>query len=131
MTPEQFGSLIAELHQIRVVLTILVVLMGVIVLAIVVRFGAKASEDTFRSKADHLIEAGDHKRLESLSLRVLRKRPNFALAHWFLARAYELQGHTQAALKEYERTRELAPHWGQASIDPRVTNLKKGTDAAP
>jgi cytochrome c-type biogenesis protein CcmH/NrfG len=134
MTATDLSAVASELAAIK---TILYVIGALVVVSVVLtclrtygfvkQFVRSRLGDLFRENAQRMLEKGELDELVNLARNQVVERPNDANGHWYLARALQLQGRFEEALKAFEETRRLAPTWSADHIDPWIVQIKAGS----
>jgi cytochrome c-type biogenesis protein CcmH/NrfG len=85
----------------------------------------KEFRDVFDGVARELFQTNDLDALIESALSEIEKRPNQEFAHWWLARAYFMQGRLDDAEAELKITLRLVPDWQERHIDPFVRTIER------
>jgi cytochrome c-type biogenesis protein CcmH/NrfG len=137
MQAEQFTSLLAELHAIRLALVLGVVFLGISALVIFLRasqrmtgYAERLWGDRFTADVELLFDGGKLDRVVERCRSHLESRPNHAMALWYLGRACSLQGDRRGALDAFRKLRRIQPNWARDHIDPFVAEIESETETA-
>ncbi len=121
MPPEQFSELLSELKGIKLTLVVASVFVAVSAALAAIRTYRYVRHhvihglgDLFVREALDLFERGHLDRLISHCRERLLERPNHVYAHWYLGRAYYLQGRWEPALQAFEAAKRISPDWAES-----------------
>ena len=127
-------QILQTLQEIRGILTVLVVMVGVLfalwvvnwISNIVAQFKS-AWENDFINRASKYFESGELDKLNKHCSDKLRKFPNHSKALWWLARSKMEAREREEAVTLFERLLILEPSWKEDTIDPYLNHLRAGS----
>lgn len=88
-----------------------------------VRFQDRTKGETFRVVATQHLEDGEYHELIEYCQKELAKRPNSAMAFWFMGRAYYEQNDYTRAREHFSKTVEIDPSWNKEFVVPFMEKM--------
>ena len=88
-----------------------------------VRFRDRTKGETFRVVATQHLEDGEYQELINYCQNELEKRPNSAMAYWFMGRAYFEQTNYLKAKEHFSKAVEIDPSWNKEFVVPFMERM--------
>jgi len=132
MDQTAINTLLHDVHEIKLILIGLLVLLslivaGVILIPIIAKklSSEKQATDDLKEKGRELLDKGEIDRLIDLCNEKIKEYPSHSHAHWFLGLAYYRKKEWRKSLNELEFVWNIEPGWREEHIDPYLKDIRK------
>ena len=137
MNPESLIGIQSELAQIRAILLPVSIIGGIVLILAMFRASLgiyfdlkKVMAKQFETVADILLRENRLPELKTHVQERLKTQPNHEYAHWYLARAFYLEGDHEGASREFVILENLCPSWKADHIEPFLQTMKSQNEPA-